>query len=99
MTIRERSEGSRMWMVPQGSGGRDHLSWVRSALSREFADRLDPATIERVAADEVAAFDEARIRDFIPILALRRGRLRLREWIHGRGDGSGDLEERGATAS
>jgi hypothetical protein len=36
--------------------------------------------IERVAAEEVAAFDEARVRDFIPILAVRHGRLRLWEW-------------------
>jgi hypothetical protein len=38
--------------------------------------------IERVAAEEVAAFGEARVGDFSPILAMRRARLRLREWAY-----------------
>jgi hypothetical protein len=66
---------------------------VRAALSGEFADRVDVVTIERVAAEEVAAFNEARVGDFIAVLAIRRGRIRLREWEHPRGDGSGDLRE------
>jgi len=53
------------------------LSWVCTALSQEFGNRLDAVTIERIAAEEVAAFDEARVRDFVPILARRRGRRRL----------------------
>jgi hypothetical protein len=69
-------------MIPQGGGKRDHLSRVCAVLSQEFAGRLDPEVIERVASDEVAAFEEARVGDFVPILAMRRGRLRLREWAH-----------------
>jgi hypothetical protein len=53
-------------------------------LSPEFADRLDAMSIERVAAEEVAAFAEASVRDSIPILAIRRARLRLWEWALGR---------------
>jgi hypothetical protein len=67
---------------------------VSAALSREFADRLDPVIIERVAAEEVAAFDKARVRDFIPILAMRRAPRRLWEWAH-RGDEVGDRKEVG----
>ena len=69
-------------MIPKGVGSRDHRAWVCTALSHEFAGRLDPAVIERVASEEVAAFEEARVGDFVPILAMRRGRLRLREWEH-----------------
>jgi hypothetical protein len=77
----------------EGVAGRDQLACVAAILSLEFADRLDAATIERVAAEEVAAFDEARVGDFIPILAMRRGRLRLWELAHRRGDVLGDLKE------
>jgi len=76
MATSRRSEGKPR-IFPQGAGSRDQLSWVSTALSQEFADRLDAVTIERVAAEELAAFDEARVRDFIPILARRRGRRRL----------------------
>ena len=78
MTIREGS-GDQLG-IPGGEGRQDHVSWVSEALSREFADRLDGVTIERVAAEEIAAFDEARVRDFIPILAARRARRRLWAW-------------------
>ena len=77
-TTPRRSEGTPR-IFPQGAGSRDQLSWVCTALYREFGNRLDAVTIERVAAEEVAAFDEARVRDFIPILAMRRGRRRLRK--------------------
>jgi hypothetical protein len=73
--------------IPQGVGSRDHLSLVSAALSQEFAERLDVAIIQRVAAEELAAFDDARVRDFIPILAIQRARLRLWEWASGRPGG------------
>ena len=82
-------------MIPQrGVEPREQLSWVSAILSREFADRLDDAIIERVAAEEVAAFDDARVRDFVPILAMRRGRLRLREWTHRRAGSMQPAEDR-----
>jgi hypothetical protein len=56
---------------------REHVSRVFAALSQEFGTRLDAVTIERIASEEVAAFDEARIRDFVPLLAIRQARLRL----------------------
>jgi Protein-tyrosine-phosphatase-like, N-terminal domain len=66
-------------MIPERLERRSHLSRVCAALSEEFAERLDAATIERVAADELAAYDGARIREFIPIMATRRARARLRQ--------------------
>jgi hypothetical protein len=69
-------------------GGRDHPSRVAAALNQEFEDRFDAGTIERVAAEESAVFDEARVRDFIPILAIRRARLRLWDLMSG-GPGGG----------
>jgi hypothetical protein len=66
---------------------------VCAALAREFADRLDVEVIERIAAEEVAALEGARVEDFIPVLAMRRGRLRLRDGAPPDGGDLGDLEE------
>jgi hypothetical protein len=57
--------------------GRDHLTRVTAALCQEFGTSLDAVSIERVAAEEVALFDEARIRESVPLLAIRQARLRL----------------------
>jgi hypothetical protein len=58
---------------------RDPLSAVRAGLSEEFANLVDLTIIERVASEEVAAFADARVRDFVAILAIGRGRARLRQ--------------------
>jgi hypothetical protein len=57
---------------------RDHVSRVFAALSQEFGTRFDAVSIAQIASEEVAAFDEARIRDFVSLLAIRQARLRLR---------------------
>jgi len=80
-------------MTSEGVGGQEHLSRVRAVLSREFADRLDDVIIDRIVTEEVAALGGARVRAFIPVLAVRRGRLRLREEARRLDDGSVDLRE------
>ena len=74
--------GANLRMVFQGFAQRDPLSVVFAGLSEEFSELFDRTIIERVAAEEVATFEGARVREFIPILALRRGRARLRMLAH-----------------
>jgi hypothetical protein len=56
----------------------DHQTLVCRSLLEEFGDRFDRSVIEQVAADAVAALRDSRIQDYIPILATRRARARLR---------------------
>lgn len=56
---------------------------VFEQLSEEFGDRIDSGTIRRVASEEVALFDGAKVRDFIPMIAWRLARARLKEHLEG----------------
>ena len=47
-------------------------------LSQEFAGRVPSEDVDRYLAEELQPFSEARVRDFVPILAERRTRSRLR---------------------
>jgi hypothetical protein len=47
-------------------------------LSKEFAGRLPSEDVDRCLAEELEPFTDARVREFIPILAERRTRSRLR---------------------
>ena len=47
-------------------------------LSREFAGKLPSEDVDRCLAEELEPFMDARVRDFVPILAERRTRSRLR---------------------
>jgi Protein of unknown function (DUF3562) len=47
-------------------------------LSREFAGQLPAEDVNRLLAEELQPFAEARVRDFVPIFAERRTRSRLR---------------------
>ena len=47
-------------------------------LSQEFAGRVPSEDVDRYLAEEVQPFSEARVRDFVPSLAERRTRSRLR---------------------
>jgi hypothetical protein len=51
---------------------------VRLELAREFTGRLSDDTIELFAVEEVAAFADARVRDFVVLLAARRARARAK---------------------
>jgi hypothetical protein len=47
-------------------------------LSREFGGTLSSEDVDRYFAEELEPFSGARVRDFVPILAERRTRSRLR---------------------
>ncbi len=50
---------------------------VEQRLAAEFTGRVPPEIIKEVAAEEVAVFDSARVRDYVPIFAWRQARTRI----------------------
>jgi hypothetical protein len=57
---------------------RRQLESAADNLTQEFAGRVPSEDVDRYLAEEVQPFSEARVRDFVPILAERRTRSRLR---------------------
>jgi hypothetical protein len=57
---------------------RKQLESAAFNLTQEFAGRVPSEDVGRYLAEEVQPFSEARVRDFVPILAERRTRSRLR---------------------
>ena len=55
---------------------------VEQQLKREFRDRVPEATLRRQAAESLARFEGARITTFVPLLAVRHARSRLRRDLH-----------------
>jgi hypothetical protein len=56
----------------------DLLPRVRGQLEAEYGGTVPQERINRAAEEAVAEFSGARIRDFIPLLAWRQARARLR---------------------
>ena len=48
------------------------------SLSQEFAGSVSSEDVDRCLSEELQPFTDARVRDFVPILAERRTRSRLR---------------------
>ena len=57
--------------------GADVLANVIEQLSAEFGDRIDPASIRQVATQEVALFENAKVRTHVQVIAWRLARARL----------------------
>ena len=57
---------------------RDLLGQLETEFTRQFGDRVPDEEIRQTAADSLRPFERARIKDYVLILALRSGRLRLR---------------------
>jgi hypothetical protein len=55
------------------------LARIRDELVREFGDGLPARVVEEQFQQLVAAFDGAPVRVFVPVLAQRAARERLRE--------------------
>jgi len=53
----------------------DPLARVRGQLEAEYGETVPRERIDRAAQEAVAALSDARIRDFIPLLAWRQARL------------------------
>lgn len=54
------------------------LETAAVSLSQEFAGRVSSEDVDRYLSEELQPFSDARVRDFVPILAERRTRSRLR---------------------
>jgi hypothetical protein len=65
---------------PPGTGKRtepDPLPGLRKQLAEEYGGRVSDATIDLVAREVLIELRDARIHDYVPVLAWRRARLRL----------------------
>jgi uncharacterized membrane protein YcjF (UPF0283 family) len=58
---------------------RDPVQVVTHDLQAEFDDTLSHETIAMLASEEVQAFEDAEVREFVSILAWRRARRRA--WV------------------
>ena len=59
----------------------EELLRVIQWLTDEFGLEVDPRTIHRVAMEEWALFDRAKVRDFVCAISWRLARFRLREHL------------------
>jgi Protein of unknown function (DUF3562) len=55
----------------------DPLPGLRKQLAKEYGGRVPPETIDQVARQALGELREARIHDYVPVLAWRRARGRL----------------------
>lgn len=61
----------------------DPVAVVERELGKEFAGQLPDRTLETLAEEEVAAFENAHVPDFVPIFAGRRARVRAKQMVAG----------------
>jgi hypothetical protein len=54
------------------------LETAAVSLSQEFAGKVSSDDIDRYLSEELQPFTDARVQDFVPVLAERRTRSRLR---------------------
>jgi hypothetical protein len=69
--------------IEQHTEGEEELLDVIQWLTDEFGREVDPRTIQRVAAEEWALFDRAKVRLYVRTISWRLARLRLREHLEG----------------
>ncbi|MGZ5290674.1 MAG: three-helix bundle dimerization domain-containing protein [Actinomycetota bacterium] len=60
-------------------GVRDPVQVVTHDLLAEFDETLSHETISTLAVEEVRAFEDAEVREFVSVLAWRRARKRA--WV------------------
>jgi hypothetical protein len=58
---------------------RRQLARIRDELRREFGAEVAPGVVDEQLRALVATFDGAPVRTFVPVLAQRAARERLRE--------------------
>jgi hypothetical protein len=54
---------------------------LRRRLAQEFGSSISPGAIDRAAADALSDLEAARVRQYVPILAWRHARARLRRRV------------------
>ena len=77
MSARSGFEQPPVRVGDEGSGDQvspEHMRMVERHLEAEFSGRLDSAHIRRIASESLARFENAPVRTFVPILAIRAAR-------------------------
>jgi Protein of unknown function (DUF3562) len=72
--------------VPQADGAdreKTSVERIKDALREDAAETHSPEQIERAVDDAVKHYDDAPVRDFVPVLAERDAREALRDGEHG----------------
>jgi hypothetical protein len=69
--------------MEQHMEGEEELLLVIEWLTDEFGLEVDPRTIRRVAWEEWALFDRAKVRLYVCTISWRLARLRLLEHLEG----------------
>ena len=69
--------------IEQHTEGEEELLLVIKWLTDEFGLEVDPRTIRRVAMEEWALFDRAKVRLYVCTISWRLARLRLLEHLEG----------------
>jgi hypothetical protein len=69
--------------IEQQTEGEEELLPVIQWLTDEFGLEVDARTIQRVAMEEWALFDRAKVRLYVRTISWRLARLRLREYVEG----------------
>ena len=69
--------------MKQHMEGEEELLLVIKWLTDEFGFEVDPRTINRVAMEEWALFDRAKVRLYVCTISWRLARFRLREHLEG----------------
>ena len=63
---------------PPDRATRDPLHALREQLEAEYGDTVPHAAIDEAATEALGELHDARIREFVPVFAWRRARMRLR---------------------
>jgi hypothetical protein len=72
--------------VPEADGAdreKTALERIKDALREDAAETHSPEEIERAVDEAVKHYDDAEVRDFVPILAERDARETLRDGERG----------------
>ena len=69
--------------IEQHTEGEEELLPVIQWLTDEFGLEVDARTIQRVAMEEWALFDRAKVRLYVRTISWRLARLRLLEHLEG----------------
>ena len=75
--------GGEAMAIEQHTEGEEELLLVIKWLTDEFGLEVDPRTIQRVAMEEWALFDRAKVRLYVCTISWRLARLRLLEHLEG----------------
>jgi hypothetical protein len=81
MTLLEEGRQRTLPEHHEQSTGQPELDRIERRLLAEFGARLGPAAVSTAFRDAVAAFDDATVRLYVPLLSERAARRRIRQLL------------------